>query len=1603
MSNCPIQGCSSSVKDLYDHARKYHKDLKWSSELAQKVGGVACTCGTLAKSHLGIKQHQAKNDNCKSLFLSKNTDNVTSIPKSSISSNNNNMKKPTTTTTSTLFKPTISSQSKIKNNDKLTTTSSTTTTSIKSISTSTKIIPSNKSTINPPPIKLTSLSEIPINNISLAKSINENITTNVINPTSENTLSSVGLSSSTTNNSIEFYTSHSSKLLTTIVPEPSPSPPSLKSKINHLFECNSSNSTSFLNKKNLIIFHRENLSKTSCSTSLSALPTTNPPLSPLQTTPQSPSKISSLSSDSSFYPYDLTPAPLSPPSESSSITSQFQSQSISEINSSITSFSNSLSPVTTSSKPSSRSSTTTSSITSISSANSESNSNSESSSSSSIISSLNGSISSSLSHSSESSYSPSSSSHYSPDSISSLSSLSKHNINISIDNDLSNPVPNIENFYEEKSKNSNNGIPTFSNSSSVTSNTSSLFDIPTITSPDNGQETICVPDLNIRFNPSNADDLSTSPTFSESNTVSDNTGINDESFTDLFIKLSLFPLRKLHKALHDDFVQVLERLCSNYIINSTEQNLFYILALPKMGLFSYKNKAWDISKGKIKLLKYPDNIKNDILNGFNKYSNDNIKTDINKKTSNDEAKKYIKQGFYAKACNSLLNKAAIAPINSDTVNKLKELHFNTETDTVKSNASGFLSKVILKDKRKGKDPGFNITEQIIINMANKFSPGTGTGISGWNISLIHLCINKSKKFTEFLVLLCKQIINGTAPGNTMLCAGKLIPLIKQDGISIRPICVGELFYRIIMKSILFNIKGKIHDMILTNQFGVGSACGVEPILLRAEQVLNEYKNNNNSYIISPRTENLDNLTSEDYDDNYDDNNNILIDEYNTNGYISNSIRGIACIDISNAFNSICRQLILDSIRKYCPKLERVYKWTYGYTTPLIIPNTDITIDSCKGIRQGDPFGPLFFSMGFRFVIENIQQKVPGVEILSYLDDITAFCTSKDKFYKIISVIKGLDKYGFKVNVEKSKYYNIMNIINNIDSNENNNNNSINDYNKIIMLGSCIGSVSQRLKFLNSKIDVIEENLNKLNKLSSQEAYLILRYCISQKLRHLLRSLDPTGLSSAWARLDDVLVNYIKSLRGNSNINDNKYSSTIIQLPLRYGGLGILTHSKYCEIIRNSAMAASADVLAGISPNIDYNIKSILDKYYLLDFNKLLDDLTNTEAVQVWDMNSKISKAWLTTAPENKYLTLSDPQVSTYFQAKTLHVPSLTCLNCGKINTCNHHEICLSGNNYKIARHELIKKSLARALIKSGNDITIEPFLYKDNIYNDRTKTSLDENNEENDFNEKDTNNINISNNNNITNNHLRSDIKVSGPSAPRQGSCFIDVSVITLASNKSTAITSSSKPSPLISSSFTVTNKNNKDDDISTISATATSTASATFSPATIKKNISNRLENKIQEALDARHRFKINKYQKNTNLPLLTFCITSSGTLHSTALELIRNIPQRKNLIPEISVILARSRYQFSRSSSSSTFQSISTRINSKSRLAPAISIKTKAKAKTDNKIKTKNKTIFQGLSKNNQMNNDPNNNDKEEPVNISPEAITTKTQATVDDHFEL
>src|ERR1700743_3602458 len=77
------------------------------------------------------------------------------------------------------------------------------------------------------------------------------------------------------------------------------------------------------------------------------------------------------------------------------------------------------------------------------------------------------------------------------------------------------------------------------------------------------------------------------------------------------------------------------------------------------------------------------------------------------------------------------------------------------------------------------------------------------------------------------------------------------------------------------------------------------------------------------------------------------------------------------IDFRNAFNCVDRSCFLKAVHQDFPGLYSWIEWCYGTPSVLLCNHCDEIVSSC-GVQQGDPLGPLLFSLALQPIVEKIK-------------------------------------------------------------------------------------------------------------------------------------------------------------------------------------------------------------------------------------------------------------------------------------------------------------------------------------------------------------------------------------------------------------------------------------------------------------------------------------------------------------------------------------------------------------------------------------------------------------------------------------------------------
>ena len=613
----------------------------------------------------------------------------------------------------------------------------------------------------------------------------------------------------------------------------------------------------------------------------------------------------------------------------------------------------------------------------------------------------------------------------------------------------------------------------------------------------------------------------------------------------------------------------------------------------------------------------------------------------------DRAKRLVEYGRVGSACRALSDNNKVAKPTPDVVAKLKSKHPTGEASpyrTVYRHLAGCESNAV--------------EQRLLADIIHRLPTDLGTGISGWPVPLLKLSA-KSKPFLDFMEQLCGALQSGRAAGRELLCTSRLTAL-RKEGDDVRPIAAGEIIYRVCAMAIL--AANPATDALAPFQFGVGSKGGTEPVIRAVKMAVD--------------------------------------------GDLDEEYSHLTMLDLKNAFNMLCRLLIAKGIRKHCPSFIKFAKWSYNDPAALVIKDPEKpaeVIESSQGVRQGDPMGPLFFSVGIRDILCALQEHLgPDVKVMAYLDDIYILSKSHNTLTVAADFLRPYESSGIQLNRDKSKTIPLDHI----------------RHHGIEILGSFIGPRLSRLNFLRNKIQLEVNAIPRLATLPHQHALLCLRLSIQQKLKHLLRTLQSHDILEEWRKWDQALRNEFRRIAGLTAPHrlGAEAETALISLPARFGGCGITSHTIISKAAFTAAQAAAQDALEPLFPTVPVSIspksqRELCDEVHTSIQNLLLSKLTPLERGFVVENGSALGRRWMGVLPTHALFTVPSFHIAAGLRYRTLaSARTPYCPRCHVANTNGHSEACLKISRRRhTQRHDDVKNALGAALrTVSSLTIQVEP-------------------------------------------------------------------------------------------------------------------------------------------------------------------------------------------------------------------------------------------------------------------------------------------------------
>ena len=280
-------------------------------------------------------------------------------------------------------------------------------------------------------------------------------------------------------------------------------------------------------------------------------------------------------------------------------------------------------------------------------------------------------------------------------------------------------------------------------------------------------------------------------------------------------------------------------------------------------------------------------------------------------------------------------------------------------------------------------PAITITDHLVLKALKAFPKGSSPGgfqlraqhlldaVSGFTAPVSHDCLHQLTCLVNFL-------LSGKAPHVVApwLCGAPITALHKKKG-GVRPIAVCETIRRLVSRVCCLSVRDGLPDLFLPHgQVGVGVKGGLEAAIHSFRHYLHCHKDNPDLCAIK--------------------------------------------LDMYNAFNEVDRASFLRQLENHFPGIYPWVRWCYQYPSNLQLG--PLAFRCSKGVQQGDPLGPLLFSLVLLDFMNSIDVPPDIFFQLWYLDDGT-FAGTRPAMAELLKLFcKHGPSFGLTLNLKKCEVF-----------------------------------------------------------------------------------------------------------------------------------------------------------------------------------------------------------------------------------------------------------------------------------------------------------------------------------------------------------------------------------------------------------------------------------------------------------------------------------------------------------------------------------------------------------------------------------------------------
>ena len=448
--------------------------------------------------------------------------------------------------------------------------------------------------------------------------------------------------------------------------------------------------------------------------------------------------------------------------------------------------------------------------------------------------------------------------------------------------------------------------------------------------------------------------------------------------------------------------------------------------------------------------------------------------------------------------------------------------------------------------------------------------------------------------------------------------------------------------------------------------------------------------------------------------------------------------------MTNAFNLVSRQAILSECAKHFPELLPWVSWCYGQH-PLLWHSLGC-LSSESGVQQGDPLGPMLFSLVLNILVMKIARDSACSNIpfhAWYLDD-GAVAGPRSSLCRILTLLqKEGPALGIIINLPKCEVFSRhgldmfpLNI-------------KKSDKPNMEILGIPIGDLDFCSSFISkkhSKAKILLSQLEEVGVVDPQVALILLRLCGSIcKLVHLAMATPSTLTCKAFALIDDdIRMSFCRCI----DVDTSDTSWQQAQLSPSRGGLGFQPLSRHSSAAFISSLCSSgigmhssphltqavdifnslvlpADVVSVESllttPVSQKSLSGKIDDHVV---NLLLNSSSVADKARLLSVSSPHAASWLSVVPSESLGLHMDPpvfQVAIKWWLGHDVSEGSQCALCpgSTLDHLGHHAVTCKYGGDVVTRHNMIRDILVETCRRAHIGVKVE---VGNNLSRDHSKT-----------------------------------------------------------------------------------------------------------------------------------------------------------------------------------------------------------------------------------------------------------------------------------------